>query len=82
MKAYGLRRDDFRQPYTELYYSTMMNRDVAQRINWSKQSSGNFEKIWTLNYKHPVVRHEERQEAERVLDCTIDEGLYDNWLCP
>jgi hypothetical protein len=83
VNAYGVRRDDYGQPYQELYYSTTMGRDVAERINWAEPYSANFERIWTLNYKHPVVEQEEaRQEAERILDCAVDEGFFDNWLCP
>ncbi len=83
VNAYGVRRDNYGQPYTELYYSTTMNRDVAQRVNWAEPYTVNFENIWILNYKHPVVEQEEaRQEAERIIDCAVDEGFFDNWLCP
>ena len=81
--AYNERRDEFGQPYEELYYSRAVGGDVAARVNWSELNSVDFERIWTTNYANPAIEEQEAQDAfDQAVDCLVDEGIFDNWFCP
>lgn len=83
VNAYGETSDDFGQKREELYYSTHLTGSQAARVNWEENARVNFPNIWTLTYKHPTVEQAEaKEELERAVDCAVDEGLFDNWLCP
>lgn len=79
VNAYGTLTDDYGQNTQVLLYSTNIDRATAQRINWSNDAlMVEFPNVWTVNQIHPAMEAAlAQQEAERVIDCAEDEGLFD-----
>jgi hypothetical protein len=84
VNAYGELQDDYGKRYEELFQSTTISREQANRINWDEPYMVNFPKVWQLNHVNPTVEAETaRQEAKDALDCLYDEGIFDfDILCP
>ena len=57
-------------------YRTSLSRDLAERVNWS--GVPRLEALWTVEYEAPQVASETaRENAQKALDCAVDEGLFD-----
>lgn len=88
INAFESSTDSYGQPTPEkLGYSTSMAGETAARVNWSEPFKVDFPSIWTVNYVNPTTKQaieqaEAQAEFDRVVDCMVDEGFFDNWLCP
>ena len=83
--AYGTLTDRYGQSSLVHLYTTHMNRDVADRVNWEQPYVARLEELWTTDYVHPTAQAEiDRENAEQVLDCLQQGGIFDfDWLeCP
>lgn len=83
--AYGTLTDRYGQESLVHLYTTHMNRDVADRVNWDQPYMARLEELWTTDYVHPTAQAEiEQENAEQVLDCMQQGGIFDfDWLeCP
>lgn len=81
--AYDTLTDRFGQQEDVLVYSTHIDGSQADRVNWNQPDLVDFESVWTVDYAHDSVQEEKAQEEfEMAVDCAVDEGFFDNWLCP
>ncbi|MDP9440057.1 MAG: hypothetical protein M3P49_15180 [Actinomycetota bacterium] len=80
---YGEQTDEYGQSSELKLYSTTIGQKKANRINWEPDSGANLPQLWKVNYIDPSMEQAiAEDEAEMAIDCAVDEGLFDNWLCP
>ena len=55
-----------------------MGQQTMEKINWDRQGSVNFVRLYALEYMTPSAEANISQEnARHAMDCVQDEGMFD-----